>query len=73
MLGNNLNMLALLCQSTFVGDAAAAVSNTIIALLGQMDEGVSDRFIRRILKTKINIYSKMPISADISFERKENG
>ncbi|KAI3659860.1 hypothetical protein MP638_006198 [Amoeboaphelidium occidentale] len=66
LLRNQLNLLAALCQSTFVGDAAAAVANSIIGLLKQMRDGVPDIFVRRILKTKIVIYvSKGRKMADI--------
>lgn len=59
LLRNQLNLLAALCQSTFVGDAAAAVANSIIGLLKQMRDGVPDIFVRRILKTKIVIYGNI--------------
>lgn len=57
LLSNNLNLLAALCQSTFVGDTAANIANSIIALLRQITEDSSDQFVKRILSTKIFIYS----------------
>ncbi|KAI3653435.1 hypothetical protein MP228_001382 [Amoeboaphelidium protococcarum] len=56
LLNSNLNLLAALCLCTFVGDAAVALSNSVISLLKQIDEDTSDRFVRRVLRTKTYIY-----------------
>jgi hypothetical protein len=56
LLENNFNLLAALCQSTFVGDAAAAIANTMITLLRQISDEVVEVFIQRIVRTKIAIY-----------------
>jgi hypothetical protein len=52
-----MNLLAALCQGSFVGDTAVTLATSIISLLRQISEEKTEQFVKRILRTKIIIYS----------------
>jgi hypothetical protein len=59
LLANNCNLLAVICQASFVGDTAAVVAKGILALLRNHKRGnITERFLKRLLRVKVNMYCK---------------
>ncbi|KAI9101162.1 hypothetical protein DFS34DRAFT_613351 [Phlyctochytrium arcticum] len=56
LLANNGNLLALICQTTFVGDAAANVSLGVLALLRKQNDRGTELFLKRLLRTRVEGY-----------------
>ncbi|TPX40285.1 hypothetical protein SeMB42_g06060 [Synchytrium endobioticum] len=58
LLANNSNLLALICQASFVGDTAANVSLGVLGLLRRGKGGAAESFLKRLLKARIGVYLK---------------
>lgn len=56
LMRNNLNLLAALCQGTFVGETAATVAQNLIAMLRRVSDEAAEEFVKRTLRSKIIIY-----------------
>ncbi|TPX64377.1 hypothetical protein SpCBS45565_g05938 [Spizellomyces sp. 'palustris'] len=56
LLANNANLLALICQATFVGDTAASVSLGVLSLLRRQRERGTEAFLKRLLRSRIQGY-----------------
>ncbi|KAJ3021493.1 Ras GTPase activating protein ira2 [Thoreauomyces humboldtii] len=56
LLENDANLLAVICQATFVGDTAASVSLEVLALLRKQSARVTEAFLKRLLRTRIEGY-----------------
>lgn len=54
----NQNLLAAICQGTFVGEMATVIADCVIELLKQRSDSIfAEKFIKRVIRTKIYIYS----------------
>ncbi|KAI9002731.1 Rho GTPase activation protein [Gaertneriomyces semiglobifer] len=56
LLANNANLLAVICQCTFVGDTAANVSLGVLSLLRRQKENGTEAFLKRLLRARIEGY-----------------
>ncbi|KAJ3170859.1 Ras GTPase activating protein ira2 [Geranomyces variabilis] len=56
LLDNNANLLAVICQATFVGDTAASVSLDVLALLRRQSGRATEAFLKRLLRSRIEGY-----------------
>jgi hypothetical protein len=53
---NNGDLLITICQSSFVGNTAAAVSVGVLALLRKQPSGTTERFLSRLLTSRVEEY-----------------
>jgi hypothetical protein len=59
LMSNNLNLLALICQTGIVGDVAMTFATNVLSLLSDhLDDMQIESFIKRLIKTKITHYRK---------------
>jgi hypothetical protein len=58
LLSDNLNLLAAICQGTCAGDAAAAVSTSVIVLLEQQGDEATETLIERLIRNKLQSFRK---------------
>jgi hypothetical protein len=53
---NNGDLLITICQSSFVGNTAAAVAVGVLALLRKQPAGTTEIFLRRLLTSRVEEY-----------------
>ncbi|TPX38050.1 hypothetical protein SmJEL517_g00061 [Synchytrium microbalum] len=58
LLANNSNLLALICQSSFVGDTAASVSLGVLSLLKRGKGRAAEDFLKRLLTSRMGVSLK---------------
>ena len=56
LLRNNCDLLAAICQTSFVGNTAQTVSIGVLALLRQSKQGVTETFLKRLLASRVEEY-----------------
>jgi hypothetical protein len=56
LMKNNGDLLITICQSSFVGNTAAAVSVGVLALLRRQPPGTTEQFLKRLLKSRVEEY-----------------
>ncbi|KAJ3219244.1 hypothetical protein HK099_004762 [Clydaea vesicula] len=56
LLKNDGDLLALICQTNFVGNTAANVSVGVLALLRKQQKGTTERFLKRLLSSRVEEY-----------------
>ncbi|KAJ3326490.1 Ras GTPase activating protein ira2 [Blyttiomyces sp. JEL0837] len=54
LVANNCNLLAVICQATFVGETAANVSRGILSLLRKQKGNATEKFLKRLIKIKLD-------------------
>ncbi|KAJ3278772.1 hypothetical protein HK104_002035, partial [Borealophlyctis nickersoniae] len=74
LLANNANLLALICQASFVGDTAATVSLGVLSLLRRQKGGRgTEAFLKRLLRGRIEQYREYFIASFWGFCLSVNG
>lgn len=69
LLKNNGDLLAIICQSSFVGNTAASVSAGVLSLLRKQRPSAVEDFLKRLLSSRVEEYGKISYN-NSSYQRK---
>lgn len=56
LLADDANLLAVICQASFVGDTAASVSLGVLSLLRKRGPKITEEFLKRLFRSRIEEY-----------------
>ena len=61
LLSNNQNLLAVICDTNIVGEAAASISVEVLALLRIQSRAVTEEFVKRLIKKKVQKFGRVNV------------